>query len=340
MNILVIQLKRIGDLILTTPAISALREKFPQAKISLAASAATRELLPAIRGVDRIFVAQGKIGDAADWFAVARRRFDYCFDFTRNDRSAFLTLLSGARKRVTADHPRLRAKIRSLSYNELVDIPMRQLHTVDYHLALLEPFGVHGASQSVNLEIPTSALSNADRVLAEAGLAAGEFLLLHPGSARSEKFWEAERWAEVIAAAATEFDLKCAVTGGRSAMERAHIAEIQARCRHPFVDLSGKVDLLTLAGLIKKARAVTTVDSAPMHLAVATRTPQVVLFGPTNPLHWAPRFSPALVLQGNQATPLTEFLPKQKPVPMNLISTEQVIDAMKALLSAPSGVSV
>ena len=123
-------------------------------------------------------------------------------------------------------------------------------------------------------------------------------------------------------------------------MERAHIAEIQANCRQPFVDLSGKVDLLTLAALIKRARALTTVDSAPMHLAVATGTPQVVLFGPTNPLHWAPRFSPALVLQGNRPAPVTEFSPKQKPVAMNQISTEQVIHAMKALLSAPSGVSV
>ena len=339
LNILVIQLKRIGDLILTTPAIAALREKFPHAKISLAASAASRELLPAIRGVDRIFVAEGKIGDAADWFTVARRRFDYCLDFTRNDRSAFLTLLSGAKKRITADQPRLREKIRTLSYNHLVDIPMRQMHTVDYHLALLEPVGIRGASQAVKLDIPASALENAGRILTQEGLAAGEFLLLHPGSARMEKFWEAERWAQVIETAA-EYDLRCMLTGGRSAMERAHIAKIRSRCRQPSVDMSGKVDLLTLAGLIKKARVLTTVDSAPMHLAAAVGTPQVVLFGPTNPLHWAPRFSPALILQGNGSAPLTEFSPKQKPVPMNQISTEQVIDAMKALLSAPSGASL
>ena len=339
MNILVIQLKRIGDLILTTPAISALREKFPSADISLVASAASRELLPAIRGVDRTFVAQGKIADAGGWLTVARRRFDYCFDFTRNDRSAFLTLLSAAKKRITADHPRLREKIRALSYNQLVDVPGKQLHTVDYHLTLLESVAIRGASQSVRLDIPERALAHADRTVAEAGLVADEFLLLHPGSARIEKFWEAERWARIIEVAA-EYDLKCVVTGGKSAMERAHIAEIQAHCRRAFVDLSGKIDLLTLAGIIKRARALTTVDSAPMHLAVATQTPQVVLFGPTNPLHWAPRFSPALVVQGNQAAPVTEFSPKQKPIPMNQISTEQVIDAMKALLSAPSGVSV
>ncbi|MDQ6623634.1 MAG: hypothetical protein M3Y86_09145, partial [Verrucomicrobiota bacterium] len=112
MNILFLQLKRIGDLILTTPAIAAVREKFPRAHLSLIVSADARELLPAIHGLDQTFVARKKISDAASWLTVARRKYDYCFDFTRTDRSAFLTLLSGAKNRVTADHPRLRAKLR------------------------------------------------------------------------------------------------------------------------------------------------------------------------------------------------------------------------------------
>lgn len=338
MNILLIQIKRIGDLILTTPAIAAVRAKFPHADISLIVSAGTRGLLPAIRGVDRTFVAHGKLVDAANWFALARRKFDYSLDFTRTDRSAFLTLLSRAKTRVTADHPKFRAMVRALSYNELVDSPIGTMHTVDYHLSLLAPLGITDAPPRVQLDLPATALGNADRLLAANGLAPQEFLMLHPGSARLEKFWEPERWATVIDVAAS-YDLRCIVTGANSALERAHIAEIKAHARHPFIDLAGKVDLLTLAALIKRARLLTTVDSAPMHLAVATQTPQVALFGPTNPLHWAPRYTPAVVLQAGQAAPLVEFSPKQKPAPMNLISTEQVIDAMKALLAAAPAVT-
>jgi ADP-heptose:LPS heptosyltransferase len=73
-----------------------------------------------------------------------------------------------------------------------------------------------------------------------------------------------------------------------------------------------------------------------MHLAAATRTPQVVLFGPTNPFHWYPRESPALILHGESPFPLREFVSKQPRIPMNLISTQAVIDAMNALLSAPA----
>src|SRR5438477_11439241 len=142
MNVLLIQLKRIGDLILTTPAIAALREKFPDASISLVVSAAVKELLPAIAGVDKVYEVRGKTDDALDWIALSLGKFDYCLDFTRTDRSAFLTFLAGARKRITADHPQLRTKLRSRSYNELVDAPVGLLHTVDYHLPLLQAPGI------------------------------------------------------------------------------------------------------------------------------------------------------------------------------------------------------
>ncbi|MFN2475126.1 MAG: putative lipopolysaccharide heptosyltransferase III [Chthoniobacterales bacterium] len=338
MNILLLQLKRIGDLILTTPAIAAVRERFPDAKIALAVAAGSRELLPAITDVDETLVAHGRITDAAGWFRVARRRYEYCFDFTRTDRSAFVTLLSRARSRVVADHPRFRGQMRSLTYNKLIDVPIGEMHTVDYHLALLEPVEVEHASQKLRLNLPAAALEAAGRVLANAGLAAGEFIVLHPGSARREKFWEPERWAALIAAAA-RYDLKCVVTGARSSLEQGHIAEIRSHSRHPFIDLAGQVDLLTLAALIQRARMLITVDSAPMHLAAASQTPQVALFGPTNPLHWRPRFTPAVILQAGQDSPVTAFTRKQKAAPMNRLSTEQVIDAMKSLLAVPETAS-
>jgi ADP-heptose:LPS heptosyltransferase len=206
---------------------------------------------------------------------------------------------------------------------------------VDHHLALLGPLGIRDAAQHVRLRLPAVALEQATRVLDDAGIR-GDFLLLHPGSARIEKFWEPERWREIIDFAARA-GLSCVITGGRSPLEQTHIAQIKAAVGDRFVDLSGRVDLLTLAALIKQARLLTTVDSAPMHLAAAMQTPQVVLFGPTNPLHWRPRFSPAIILQAGKAAPLTEFSPDQKRAPMNLISTEQVIDGMKTLLATPRG---
>jgi predicted lipopolysaccharide heptosyltransferase III len=335
MNILLLQLKRIGDLILTTPAIGALRDRFPEATLSLVVSPAVEELLPAISGVDKVFVVRGKADDALDWIALAWGKFDYCLDFTRNDRSSFLTLLSQARKRITADHPNLRTKIRARSYNEFVESPVRSLHTVDYHLALLKPLGIDDASRAIRLDLPDSTVEKAEDLLTEAQ-AGDEFVILHPGSARSEKFWDVDRWAQVIDHSVQEREMKCVLTGGRLPMERAQIAAIKSASHSEVIDLSGKTDLLTLAALVRKARLLVTVDSAPMHFAAAWGTPQVVLFGPTNPFHWHPRSESALVLLGGFEGPVTEFNPRQRAAPMNQISTKSVIDAMEALLSAPA----
>lgn len=334
MNVLLIQLKRIGDLILTVPAIAALGKDFPAAKISLVAAHGSRELLPAIPGLDHTFIASGGVSDAAQFFAVAKAKFDYCLDFSRTDRSAFLTALSGAQRRITYDTIR-REPVRQLSYNEFVPSQVRFVHTIDHHLALLAPLGVHDVSREIRLKLPAASQARAEGVISQEGL--GEsFVVLHPGSARAEKFWIARRWAEVADRISGEERVRCALTGGKSRMEQEHIAQIKAHLQYPIADLSGKLDLLSLAALLQRARLLVTIDSAPMHLAGALGTPQVALFGPTNPFHWRPRTTPAAILRAGYPTPMTEFLPKQPPQPMKEISTEQVIDAMQTLLSIPA----
>jgi predicted lipopolysaccharide heptosyltransferase III len=333
LKILLIQLKRIGDLILTTPAIAVIREKFPDAKITLVISSECKALAPAITGVNKILVMPRGIAGFGAAAAIAGGKFDYCVDFTRNDRSALLVLLSRARKRIVSFRIKVRSKLRTRVYNEFVPHRMRDMHTIDYHLALLEPLGISNGSRAVRLEWPKSARQRADELLEMKDIRRN-FIIFHPGSARAEKFWSAQYWIEVINHTGDNHDVDLVLTGGSSRFEQGHIGDIKSKVRHRVVDLSGKTDLLTLAALIGQAQLLITVDSAPMHLASATKTPQVILFGPTNPFHWRPLESPALILQGELTSPVTEFVPKQPRLPMNQISTQSVIDAMETLLSA------
>jgi predicted lipopolysaccharide heptosyltransferase III len=335
LKILLIQLKRIGDLILTTPAIAAVREKFPAANITLVISSEGKALAPAIAGVNKLLVMPRGFAGFGTIGAIARGKFDYCVDFTRNDRSALLVFLSRAKKRIVSFRIKMRSKFRTRFYNEFVPHRMRDMQTIDYHLGLLEPLGISNASRAVRLALPKSAREMADELMSAHNIRRN-FIVFHPGSARAEKFWNAQRWADVINHAAGHHDAALVLTGGTSPLEQTHIGDIKSKVHHEIVDLSGKTDLLTLAALIAKARLLITVDSAPMHLASASRTPQVILFGPTNPFHWRPRESPALILQGTSTSPVTEFVPKQPRLPMNQISTEAVIGAMETLLSAPA----
>src|SRR5216110_228930 len=165
MKILLIQLKRIGDLILTTPAIAAVREKFPDAKITLVIAPECKALAPAIAGVNKLLVMPRGLSGFRAIAAIGRGKFDYCVDFTRNDRSALLVLLSRARKRIVSFRIKVRSKFRTRFYNEFVEHRMRDMHTVDYHLALLAPLGITNAARAIDLELPESATTTAQELL-------------------------------------------------------------------------------------------------------------------------------------------------------------------------------
>jgi predicted lipopolysaccharide heptosyltransferase III len=332
MKILLLQLKRIGDLVLTTPAIATLRASFPEAKLTLVVSSECAELLPAVTNVDSVLMARRNLRDIALFFSTAARRFDYCIDFTRNDRSASLALLSGAPRRVVSYRVRQQSKTRARAYTDFIDVRMRDMHTIDYNLALLEPLGARDASTAPHLDLPKFAYEKVDALRREWNVTK-PYVVLHPGSARKEKLWEPGRWAEVIESFGRSNGINLVLTSGPSPDEQAHIAAIKSKTQQQIVDLSGKTDLLTLAALIEQARLLVTVDSAPVHLAAATRTPQVILFGPTNPFHWRPRESPAVILQGDSVAPLTEFSPVRPRLAMSQISTQTVIGAMDSLLA-------
>jgi predicted lipopolysaccharide heptosyltransferase III len=327
MKILLLQLKRIGDLILTTPAITALRKNYPDAHITLAVSNECAELLPAISNVDRVLIARRNLRDFAMVSSVAGKKFDYCVDFTRNDRSAFLTLLSGAQKRVASYRVREQSKARARVYTDLVGVRVRDMHTIEYNLALLEPIGVRAASSAPQLDLPRTAREKAHKVRRDCKITR-PYVILHPGSARREKLWEPARWAEVINHFSRNNEFQLILTSGPSADEQTHIMAITKRMRRKVIDLAGKTDLLTLAALIGQAQLLVTVDSAPVHLAAATHTPQVILFGPTNPFHWRPMDSSAVILHGRSDAPVSEFVPVCPRFPMSDISTEAVISAM------------
>jgi lipopolysaccharide heptosyltransferase III len=338
LKILLIQLKRIGDLILTVPAIAALRNNFPKATIHLAIAHSGKDLAPAIAGVDRFLVADSW-RRAPDWFAILKTRYDYCLDFTRTDRSAFLTFVSSAKKKISFERTRVRSKWPLLVYDQFVDSSVRDKHTIDHHLAFLAPLGITDTDGELQLALPNEAMRRAEEILSRFKIAT-PFVLFHPGSARQEKFWPAQNWVDVIDRCVRDHGWQCVLTGGRSPFEQVHLAEIKAQLPSSVIDLSGQTDLLTLTALIAKAGLLISVDSAPTHLAAAMRTPQIVLYGPTNPFHWRPRASPALILQGGFDGPIINFSPDQPRTAMNEISTEQVIDAMETVLSAPAAAPI
>jgi ADP-heptose:LPS heptosyltransferase len=323
MKILALQLKRIGDLVLTTPALRRLREAWPEAHLALGVMEGTSALLPAIPSVQSgIVFGRG----FAPWQQVATGGWDLCFDFTGNDRSALATALSRAEKRATFEWVR-RNKLCALVYNEWSPSAVRDVHTAQHYLDLVAQAAPTGQATAGDVLPELSLPLSASRSSNDA-----PYALLHPGTARAEKYWLPERWREVAAHLEKVHGLKSVITSGPDQFERAHVAAID----HPSSTVVRPPDLLALAGLVAAARIVVSCDTAVVHLASAFRAPQIALFGPTNPFHWRPLHERAVVLSAaHPETPLTDFQPRMKGAPMERISTAAVIRAIDSLLASP-----
>lgn len=315
MKILILQFKRIGDLILTTPAIRCLREAFPGAEITAVIDSSCAGISDAI-DVDTIWVS-----DKTKTAHFPRLRADWCLDFSGTDRSALFTFLSFSRRRVTFG--RFRNKFaRRFLYSDFVDSSVRDRHTADHYTDLLQPLGVMREDVPIDLRLPESPaiLDSLPR----------PYAVIHAGTARAEKYWLPDRWVQVMQALSAEFVLTPVLTGSNDPAEQEHLAAIKAAFSGRCIDLSGKTSLIELAAVIRGARLFCGVDTAAMHLADAVNTPTVALFGPTNPFHWMPRRTRAVVLRADTEQP---FSPKQKGGPMDCIPTEAVLAGMRELLA-------
>lgn len=339
MRILVLQLKRIGDLVLTTAALRALRNAWPEVHLGLAVMEGCAPLLECISTTDTNIVF-GPGRGWAPWQQVLTGGWDICLDLTGNDRSAAATLLSRARKKLTYQWV-ARRKLRALAYNGWCDSSVRDRHTTDHYLDLAHLAASLTGGTVVptrpELTLPQAAQETAHALLGPAK-ANAPYVLLHPGTARPEKYWVAERWAAVADWLWGVYGLNCIITSGPDAFERDHVNQINAHLSHPgSVETIHPPDLATLAAVVQGAKMVISADTAVVHLASAFQRPQIALFGPTNPYHWRPQHERAVVLSAaHPAGPLTDFQPRMKGAPTDGISTQAVIGATEGLLAGES----
>lgn len=327
-RILVLQMKRIGDLILTAPALADLRLAFPNADIELVTAGNSRDLAECLLGPTRVLSYFPKRLNASVWAAVTVGEWDLCLDFTGTDRAALMTRLSGAAVRV--GYQKFSGQgLRVSAYTQLCAASVRELHTVAFHRALVaEVCGtLGGTTKGEVFQLPASLLERVESKISAAGIQS-PFAILHPGTARREKFWPAERWIDV-AKSLRHLGLQVVMTGTGVGLEGPDVAFIREHAE--VVDLTGQLNLAELTALMRQARLAVGVDSMAMHLAAMWQVPQVVLYGPTNPFHWRPLHEKAVVLTAHLEGPVTLFEPRMSGGSMERLQASAVVAAVEYL---------
>ena len=291
-RILVLRLERIGDLLMTLPALADLQTFSPGAEIDLVVGSWNADMARAIVPVSHVIPLDaawlsregGGLG-VPSLVAAARRwraaQYDLAMNFEPDIRGNLIIAASGAA---------WTAGYRSGGGGALLDLALdfdpRQ-HTTDNARRLVAAAfkAAVPLEQPPALIVPSGAHQNASRLLTSA---ASPLIGVHVSAGRAIKQWPPERFAEVARRLVDCSDATIVLSG--SAADRALVDTVKAAVpSHRVVDVAGGADLLTLAGLVERYDLLITGDTGPMHLAVAVGTPVVAVFGPSDPARYAPR---------------------------------------------------
>jgi predicted lipopolysaccharide heptosyltransferase III len=338
-KILLIQLRYIGDTILTTPLISALKQGLPEAKIDVLATSTVAPILSDHPYIHRLWHLDAGSAGIKFWqmlqaiISVVCSRFDVVADLTCNDRSALLTTAARAKFRIGFCGPYPFRE--SLAYSHVIPSVLGYGHAADHYQRLTEVLDVPKAEPHPWLHVPSDRRHKLEKQLLQEGLQPTDsYVVLHPGARRWYKCWPVERFASLGDRIRQMFHLPVIISGGKE--EIAVSAQIADRMREPAVNLTAKINLADLPALIQKAVCLVGNDSAPIHIATAVGTPALALFGPTDWRVWGPRRKQDQVLAANLACCSCGHHKSDCPLDNNYcmtkISLESVWDAVRNII--------
>lgn len=287
-RVLVIKLRYLGDVLLSTPVLAALRVAFPEARLSMLVNPGTEAILAENPHLDEVLIVErsgSPLRQLRFAAALRRRHFDLVVDLTDGDRAAILSRITGAGVRVGFNRGDRR---RGRLYTHLVPLGRHEsIPIVRQHLMALEAIGIPAAPSPPVLKVRPTDESAALTALASIGIGPAErFVAVHPGARWWFKSWPAERFAGLIDYIQGKLGFKVALLGGSQERDIADsiLQHAETGCR----SLVGRLTLLELAALLRRAALFVGNDSGPMHIASAMGTPVVGLFGPSDPQVWGP----------------------------------------------------
>lgn len=269
----------IGDAVMTTPALNALRSHYPHAEIVMLANPLVAELFQFHPSVDRVIIYdrkgyhRGVAGFIRMIKEIRSNRFDAAFLFQNAIEAALLAICSGVPRRAgyTTDGRRL-----LLNYPVTVTAADKLMHHTDYYCQLLQRLGVSDGDKQLCL-----ACTEDEQLWAASVLESDNVIAINPGAAYgSAKRWLPERFAEVADTLASRYDAKIVLTGGPGEKEIG--CEIASAMSAPSVNMVGKTSVREMMALLAHSRLLVSNDSGPMHVASAFSVPIVAVFGSTD----------------------------------------------------------
>ena len=289
-KILIVKYGSLGDIVNAVPAVRHLRRSLPEAKIYWLVKHAFAGLVEDADFIDGIVEYRGGGGfpGRAMLELVKRLRkleIDTVIDLQGLLKSALIGFLSGAKNRFCFPYTR---EFSSIFYTRRMGRQRGRCHAVEENLSLVEELTgrkIEGRGD-ISINLKPEALERAAALLKPYIITNSPMVVISPSSRWPSKMWAAEKFSALADMLIEGIDATIVLTGTGGDIGR--VEAIKNGMRGGAVNLAGRTDLKTLAGVIKLSDMVISCDSGPMHMACALGVPVVAVFGPTDPSYTGP----------------------------------------------------
>jgi lipopolysaccharide heptosyltransferase II len=297
-RVLFIRPDHIGDLLLATPAVRALKQAQPHAEIHVLAGPWAAPIVETIEEIDQVLTINFPGFDREENNRHPLQPYLYALRVSRQLRAigysaaiimrpdhwwgALLAHAAGIRERIGYALPDVAPFLTRA-------LPHQPDHAVRQNMRLVQHWTGHVEDAAIPYRLEPDARTHealSDWTQVRGVNFGGPLVCVHPGAGTRYKQWESSRWAQVADALHEQTNATIVFTGSRG--EAPLVAQIAALARHTHHSAAGELSLMQVAALYARASLVIGCDSGPMHIAAAVNVPTVTLFGPANPAEFAP----------------------------------------------------
>jgi len=284
-KILVIKLRAIGDVVLSSIVLENLRQAFPEAQIDFLTEKPSRTIIENNKFLNKIIVLDrerlASLPITKRFFEsmkfvweLCSSSYDLVFDFFGNPRSALLTFVSRAKVRVGYDF-----RFRRLSYNVVVPSRAGEVHEAEFHLDALTALGIPIVSKKLSFALSNSALRFANNFWQSHNFNSKFVIAVNFWGGWPAKRWPLDRFAALSDVLVRRLGAEIILVWGPGEYDHAeklgNLMEERSLILPP-------TDLKQLGAILKMCDLTVSTDSGPMHISTAVGTPTVGIFGPTN----------------------------------------------------------
>ncbi len=329
-NILVCRTDKIGDVVLTLPVINALKNYYPESKITFLVSEYTAEIVDGHRAIDEIMIYKPEENVFHLAKRIKQKKFDLAIVVFPVFKIALALWIAGVPIRVGTGY-----RFYSFLFNKRVFEHRKyaEKHEIEYNLNLIKAIGVKVDEIKFDIFIPTPSFEKVREILNRNGLSEGDYIIIHPGSKGSARDLKPSKFRE-LAQKLSDSGFKIVITGSESEKELAKFVSDGLKNVYNF---AGLFNLKELSALIKYATIFISNSTGPIHIASAVGTTVVGFYPPIkvmSPKRWGPYTNDKIIFMPNVPFECKKCIGEKCEFfdCMDLISIDEVVNAIKEKL--------